>query len=112
MTAPTAIVSAELRTALKRLKLGYLIDVLPDRILLADKQQMSFDETLLVLLTDEISRRESTAATRRAEAAGLDPDMALERWDKTSKVRYDKRVFAELTSLRFIEAHRHIVVLG
>ena len=112
MSAPTPTVSAELRTALKRLKLGYLIDVLPERMLLADKQQMPFDETLLVLLTDEISRRESTATARRADAAGLDSDMSLERWDKTSKVRFDKRVFAELTSLRFIEAHRHVVVLG
>lgn len=28
------------------------------------------------------------------------------------KVHFDKRVFAELTSLRFIEGHRHVVVLG
>ena len=36
----------------------------------------------------------------------------LEMWDKTSKVSFDKRMFAELTSLRFLEAHRHVVVLG
>lgn len=110
MKPPT--VSPELRTALKRLKLGYLADVLPERLVLADKQGMAFDELLLVLLSDEIGRRDSTAATRRAEAASLDPDMILERWDKSAKVHYDKRVFAELTSLRFLESHRHVVVLG
>ena len=110
MKTPT--ISPELRAALKRLKLGYLIDVLPDRLVLADKQSMPFDELLLVLLTDEVERRASTAAARRADTAGLDPDMTLERWDKSAKVHFDKRVFAELTSLRFLEAHRHVVVLG
>jgi hypothetical protein len=43
------------------------------------------------VLTDEISRRESTATARRAEVAGLDPGMTFERWDKSSKVTYDRR---------------------
>ena len=38
--------------------------------------------------------------------------MRLEHWDKTAKVTFDKRLLAELTSLRFLEAHRHVVVLG
>jgi len=110
MKTPT--VSPELRAALKSLKLGYLIDLLPDRLVLAEKQTMPFEELLLVLLTDEIERRASSAAARRADIAGLDSDMMFERWDKSAKVHFDKRVFAELTSLRFIEAHRHVVVLG
>jgi DNA replication protein DnaC len=108
----TAVVTPELRAALKRLKLGYLIDVLPERLVLADKQDMTLDELLLVLLTDEIARRDSTAAVRRSQQAGLDPEMQLERWDKTAKVHFDKRLMAELASLRFIEACRHVLVLG
>jgi DNA replication protein DnaC len=38
--------------------------------------------------------------------------MCLEQWDKSSKVTFDKRMLAELVSLRFLEAHRHVVVLG
>jgi DNA replication protein DnaC len=38
--------------------------------------------------------------------------MRFELWDKTAKVSFDKRMLAELTSLRFLEAHRHVVVLG
>lgn len=110
MKTPT--VSPELRTALKRLKLGYLAEVLPERLVLAEQQGMSFDELLLVLLSDEISRRDSTAAERRAEQADLDPDMVLERWDKDAKVHFDKRVLNELTSLRFVEAARNVLVLG
>jgi DNA replication protein DnaC len=62
--------------------------------------------------TDEISRRDSAASEIRADAAGLDPGMRLELWDKSAKVTFDKRMLAELTSLRFLETHRHAVVLG
>ena len=99
-------------SALKKLKLGYIATTLSERIVLADKQGMSIQELLLLVLSDEISRRESTSTERRAKDAGLDPTMQIECWDKTAKVTYDKRVFAELMSLRFIEAHQHVIVLG
>jgi len=102
----------DLGRALKALRLGPIADTLPDRLVLADKQQMSFDDLLLLLLTDEISRRQNSAAARRADQAGLDPDLVLERWDKSAKVHFDKRVLQELTSLRFIEASRNVVILG
>ena len=56
------------------------------RITLAEKEDTPYEDLLLLLLVDEISRRDSNAATRRAEQAGLDPDMVLERWDKSAKV--------------------------
>lgn len=73
---------------------------------------MSVQDLMLLVLSDEVARRESTSTERRANAAGLDPSMQIERWDKTAKVTYDKRVFAELMSLRFIESHQHVIVLG
>lgn len=108
---PTAL-SPELVTVLKRLKLGRIAETLPDRLVLADKQDMTFDDLLLLVLSDEIARRDSAASEIRAAEAGLDSAMRLEMWDKTSKVTFDKRMLAELTSLRFLEAHRHAVVLG
>ena len=110
MKTPT--LSTELKTVLKKLKLGQIIATLPDRIVLAEKQQLSLDETLLLVLSDEVTRRDSTACTRRAAKAGLDPEMTIERWDSTSKIRYDKRVLAELMSLRFVEASKNAVILG
>ena len=38
--------------------------------------------------------------------------MVLERWDKSAKVTYDRRVMNDLVSLRFVEDHRNAVVLG
>jgi DNA replication protein DnaC len=105
-------ISPELVAAFKRLRLGGLLPTLAERIALAEKESTPLEDVLLMLLSDEISRRESTASARRAADAGLDPDMVLERWDKTAKVTYDRRVLNELVSLRFVEAHRNVVVLG
>src|ERR1700753_1538998 len=105
-------IGLDLVAALKRLRLGGLLPTLADRLPLAEKDDTPYEDLLLLLLTDEISRRESTAAARRADEAGLDPDMVLERWDKSTKVTYDRRVLGELVSLRFVEDHRNAVVLG
>ncbi|MGO9837876.1 MAG: ATP-binding protein [Polyangiaceae bacterium] len=110
MATPT--INHELVDALKRLRLGRIAATLPERLVLADKQDMAFEELLLMILTDEIARRDNTAADNRAAEASLDPAMHLELWDKTAKVSFDKRVLSELVSLRFLEAHRHVCILG
>jgi DNA replication protein DnaC len=112
MQNATTHVNPELVDALKRLRLGRIADTLPDRLVLANKQEMAFDELLLLLLTDEIARRDNAAADNRSTEAGLDKAMRLELWDKTSKVSFDKRLLSELVSLRFLEAHRHVCILG
>jgi DNA replication protein DnaC len=104
--------SPELVAAFKRLRLGGLLPTLAERIAMAEKESTPLEDILLMLLTDEISRRETTAAERRAVEAGLDPDMVLERWDKSAKVSYDRRVLGELVSLRFVEDRRNVVILG
>src|SRR6266536_6201597 len=57
---------------------------------------------------DETMRRPTSAPAQ----AGLDPAMRLDLWDKTAKVSFDKRMLAELVSLRFLEGHKHVAVLG
>ena len=109
---PPRTIAPELTVALKRLRLGGILPTLPERIGLAEKEGTPFDELLLMLLVDEIERRKSTAARNRAEVAGLDPDMVVERWDKTAKVHFDRRVFQELCSLRFVDDARNVVGLG
>ena len=112
MTISPAKLDPDLCGALKKLKLGQVIDTLPERLVLAKKSKMTPEELLLLVLRDEIDRRESTATARRARNAGLEPDMVLERWDETAKVTFDQRVLDELVCLRFIEARRNVVILG
>ncbi len=105
-------IDPDLRAAFKSLKLGQLVEAMPERLLLARQSNMTYEEFLLLILRDEIDRRESTATTRRANKAGLDPDMVLERWDNTAKVSFDQRVLGELVCLRWIQARRNVVILG
>jgi hypothetical protein len=95
----TMTIDPDLRTALKRVKLGKVLDTLPERLAIAKQQKLGHQELLLLVLHDEIARREAAAATSRAERAHLDPEMQLERWDSTSKVTYDRDVFNDLVSL-------------
>lgn len=107
-----AVVSSELIVVLKKLRLGRILDTLGPRLTLARSQSMDIEDFLLLVLGDEVGRRDSSAAERRAEQAGLDRDMTFERWDKTAKITYDKRLLAELASLRFLSSHQHVVILG
>jgi DNA replication protein DnaC len=104
--------SPELRAALKRLKLGRMLDTLAERLALARQQKMPHQDFLLLVLQDEASRRESLASTVRSQRAHLDPEMQLERWDDTSRVTFDKQLLNELVSLRFIEQRANVAVVG
>jgi DNA replication protein DnaC len=105
-------VSGELRTILRQLKLGKMLDTLPDRLTLARQQQLPHADFLELVLADEVTRREAKSAQLRARAAGLDPTMRLDTWDSTAAVRYDRQLWNELTSLRFLDARHGVLILG
>lgn len=108
----TVVISPDTKTALRRLKLSGLLHTLPERLSLATMQCMPYQDFLVLLLSDEIARREGQAATLRAQRAHLDPSMQLVAWDSTANVTYDKMLLNELASLRFLEAHAHVAVVG
>ena len=56
MRTPMPTVTDELVTAITRLKLGRILDTLPERLVLAEKQDMTLQDLLLLILSDEISR--------------------------------------------------------
>lgn len=106
------IVSQDMKSVLRRLKLGRMLDTLPERLALARQQQMTHQDFLLLALSDEAARRDGQAATIRAQRAKLDPAMCLERWDESANVHYDKTLLNELVSLRFIETCAHVTIVG
>jgi hypothetical protein len=65
------VITPELKTVLRRLKLSRMLDTLSERFALARQQKMPHQDFLLLALSDE--------ATRRGE-----------RWDETSKVEFDR----------------------
>jgi DNA replication protein DnaC len=105
-------ISADLRAVLRRLKLSRILDTLPERLVLARQQKMPPQDFLILVLGDEITRRDTAAVTLRVQQARLDPAMHLEAWDATAKVTYDQALLNELASLRFLEAHAHVTIVG
>lgn len=112
VTSVTDPVGADLRVLLRRLRLGRLLDTLPERLTLARQNKLGHHDFLELVLADEVSRRDSQSAQLRARAAGLDPGMRLETWDGEAAVRYDRTLWSDLTSLRFVEAGNSALILG
>ena len=106
------VISPELKTVLRRLKLSRMLDTLPERLALARQQKMPHQDFLLLALGDEATRRDGQAATIRAERGHLEKDSQLERWDETAKVEFDRALLNELASLRFLESHHHVAIVG
>lgn len=112
MTAPAPTISPELRALLRRVKLGKALDTLPERLALARSRSLGHAEFLELVLSDEVTRRDTHSADLRARTAGLDPAMRLENWDDTVKLSYDRATLDELVSLRFVEAAHNALILG
>jgi DNA replication protein DnaC len=108
----TEIISPDLKTILRRLRLSRILDTLPERLTLGRQQKMPHQDWLLLILSDEATRRDSLAVMLRVQKAHLDPTMHLEAWDPTAKVTFDRALLNELTSLRFLDSHAHVAIVG
>jgi hypothetical protein len=106
----TDIIGADMKTTLRRLKLGRMLDTLPERMLLARQQKMPHQDFLLLVLSEEATRRDSLAVALRVQRARFDPAMQLDAWDATAKVTFDRALLNELTDApvsRRPRARRH-----
>lgn len=105
-------ISTDLKQVMRQLKLGRMLDTLPERLTLAHQQHLSHAAFLELILADEATRRDNSSAARRAREAGLDAAMRLDSWDDTAAVRYDRTLWTDLTSLRFLDGPHGAVLLG
>ncbi len=105
-------ISNDLRAVLRRLKLSPMLDTLPERFTLARQQKMPHQDLLLLVLQDEVTRRDSRATVMRAKKAQLDPTALLDNWDTSAKVTFDKALLNELATLRFVDSHHHALLGG
>lgn len=109
---PVDPIGADLTAILRTLKLSGLKDTLPERLALARQRTMGHAAFLELLLSDEVTRRESRSATLRAAKAGLDPTMRIETWQEHQDLTYDRMLFSDLTTLAFAEAGTGVLILG
>jgi hypothetical protein len=85
------VVSPELAALLRRLKLGRMLDTLPERLALARTEHLPHHDFLEMLLADEVARRDRQATQLRAKTAQLDP--AMDAWDESTKVSFDRQLW-------------------
>lgn len=102
----------DLVRALKRLKLGPLVPTLPERLALARAQQLDYAAFLLLLLSDEVQRRDQQALDRRVTLAGFEERATLDGFDWNAPIQLDRRHLQTLFTLQFLARKEHIVLVG
>ena len=110
--APAPGVDAELKALLRRVKLGRCLDTLPERLALARAESLPHADFLSLLLADEVERRDRSSAELRARVARLDPGMRIDTFDPDTGATFDRQLWQELCSLRFVDDARGALVLG
>jgi DNA replication protein DnaC len=102
----------ELKPLLKRLRLGYLLDTLPERLALARRDQLDYAAFLEIILADEVTRRDNRNVEIHLQQAGFEEVCRLEDFDWTSSITVDRRLLDAVFSLDFLNRHEHVLFVG
>jgi DNA replication protein DnaC len=101
-----------LQPRLRRLKLSGMLDVISARSEEARAAQLDPLDFLLLLLDDELARREAEGVARRIRQARFEEVCDLRDFDFTYNPEIPKARLWELASGRFIEEHASVVFCG
>jgi len=104
--------TSELKPLLKRLRLGYLLNILPERLALARQDQLDYATFLQVLLSDEITRRDNRNMEMHLQKAGFEEICRLEDFDWTAGISVERRLLDAVFSLDFLNRHEHVLFVG
>ena len=104
--------TTELTPLLKRLKLGAMLNTLPERIALARREQLDYASFLQVILADEVNRRDHRRLELRFQRAGFDQVCRLEDFDWSASITLDRRLLDAVFSLQFLARNEHVLLVG
>jgi hypothetical protein len=104
--------SVELERALRGLRLSGMIPTLEARALQVTSHEMTFLEAFSWLVQDELDRRSSRLQDRRFAFSGLPERKTLAELDWSYNPRLPKRDLLELGTLKFIDAHEDVLLIG
>jgi len=104
--------TSELKPLLKRLKLGAMLNTLPERLALARRDQLDHAAFLQILLADEVSRRDQSRLDIQLQKAGFEDICRLEDFDWTAEIKIDRRLLDAVFSLDFISRREHVLLVG
>jgi DNA replication protein DnaC len=106
------MLSHPLLPKLKVLKLSGMLETLEIRAQTAREESQSPLEFLVLLLDDEIDRREQHRLRRRIKEAGLDEGKTLARFDFAAAPQVPKTLLADLALCRFVERGENVIFVG
>ena len=104
--------TSELKQLLKSLRLSSLLTTMPERTAYAKGNKLTHLEFLEMLLSDEVERRNQGALTRRLQAARVDHDQVLERFDWEAKITLDRDRLKGLIGLSWIDRKENVIFTG
>lgn len=105
-------ISVDLKTTLKKLRLSGMLPLLSERASYAEKTKMTALEFLELVLSDERERRMSKSVMKNIEAAHINPNETLERFDFDAKINLDRTIIKDLFSLQFAERFENVIFFG
>src|ERR1039457_3446727 len=104
--------TSELKQLLKALRLSSLLTTLPERVAYAKGNKLTHLEFMEMLFSDEVERRNQGALTRRLEAAKVDHDQVLERFDWDAKITLARDRLKALIGLNGIDRKKNVIFPG
>jgi len=111
MSTPT-IDNNALTASLRALTLSGIMQTLDARLAQARAGELGHLEFLQVLCHDEVSRRETTAITRRTRRARFEETLTLEGFDSTAAPKLPAAAIRDLAALRWLQAGESVILYG
>lgn len=100
--------TSDLAPLLKRLKLGAILNTLPERLSLARRQEIDYAAFLQIIITDEVTRRDHQCLEVRLQRAGFEEICRLEDFDWSAAITLDRRLLDAVFSLDSLSRHDHV----
>jgi DNA replication protein DnaC len=97
---------------LKKLRMSGVLQSLELRIRQAVDDQLSFEEFLIRLLTDEVNRRDSKHLEQRIRRAAFDSHKTIEDFDFHFNPQIPKTRIIDLATCAFVERRENVVLVG
>jgi DNA replication protein DnaC len=102
----------QLRGHLHYLKLAALAEQLAPALERAERERPGYSEFLAGLLKTEVDATEQRRLQGRLRFSKLPARKTLEQFDHDAQPSLDRRMIAELATLRFIEEHANVLLIG
>jgi len=102
----------ELATTLQRLRMPHSVNVLPNLLEQARRDEWSYEDFLARLLENEMFGREQQKIQRRIKIAHFPMPKTLDEFDFTFQTSIKKQILLHLAGLDFVRDHSNVILVG